>query len=333
MNKNEQQILAGITASQWGLITTAQAEQAGVSRLKLSRLAEKGQFSRLSHGVYRDAGASASSNEDIKATWLSTNPSLLAEERIASPDIIIGGSTATYLWDCGDLDPFPYQFYAKERRQTQRREFTYIKRDFSPEDIKLIDGLPIARIEYAIADLIKQNMDLSLVSTVLKDARAWIGVNPQAIKGFDSDYFSKLLDPLAKKNGFSSGREFQKSLLDNIGEGEDEYKKQLKGLDEAFAAIQEQNWNKNFASVARVIQDSLPEMTPMQESMQKALDGIAQSLQFTLPKDTLETFSKSLLSQIEPIRPKQLSLPKEVYENLGRALSTQNDESERNNDD
>ncbi|GAB7305223.1 hypothetical protein MAFF212519_31410 [Clavibacter michiganensis] len=50
-------LLAELTAGQWGMVTTAQAEAVGVSRLQLSRLAQRGLLERMAHGVYRDAGS------------------------------------------------------------------------------------------------------------------------------------------------------------------------------------------------------------------------------------------------------------------------------------
>ena len=77
------QVIADITASQWGMVTTAQAGALGVPRLMLARLAEAGHLERLAQGVYRDAGAPSDEFEDLRAAWLSTEPKLLAEERLS----------------------------------------------------------------------------------------------------------------------------------------------------------------------------------------------------------------------------------------------------------
>jgi predicted transcriptional regulator of viral defense system len=39
-------------SGQWGLVTTAQANEAGVSKMQLSRLAARGTVQRVRHGVY-----------------------------------------------------------------------------------------------------------------------------------------------------------------------------------------------------------------------------------------------------------------------------------------
>jgi hypothetical protein len=125
---------------------------------------------RVVHGVYRDAGAPVSNYELLKALWLSTNPKLYAEERLMSPDVIIGGTTATWLWNFGDLEPYPYQFYSPIRRQTQQSDFQYIRMDFCQDDFALIDGLPVAQVKFAVADLIKRGYDPSHIETILLEA-------------------------------------------------------------------------------------------------------------------------------------------------------------------
>jgi len=49
--------LGSIAEHRWGLVTTAQAEDAGVSRKQLSRMAASGAIKRVAQGVYRMAGA------------------------------------------------------------------------------------------------------------------------------------------------------------------------------------------------------------------------------------------------------------------------------------
>lgn len=61
------QALAEITAYQWGMVTTAQARKVGVSRLDLSRLAERGLLERVAHGVYRNAAVPTHELDDIRA--------------------------------------------------------------------------------------------------------------------------------------------------------------------------------------------------------------------------------------------------------------------------
>lgn len=52
------------------LVTTAQAEDAGVSRKQLARMASSGAIERVAQGVYRMAGAPPQDHEAIYTTWL-----------------------------------------------------------------------------------------------------------------------------------------------------------------------------------------------------------------------------------------------------------------------
>jgi hypothetical protein len=61
----------GSTAERrWGLVTTAQAEDAGVSRKQFARMASAGAIERVAQGVYRMARAPPQDREAINATWL-----------------------------------------------------------------------------------------------------------------------------------------------------------------------------------------------------------------------------------------------------------------------
>lgn len=164
--------VSALAESQWSLVTAAQAEKVGVSRLKLSRFVWRGMLTRLLNGVYRISGAAMSPHESIKAMWLSTNPILTAEERLSNPDIIVGGTTASYLWDCGDMEPYPYQFYSKTRKQTQREGLSFVRKEFNKEDVHLIEGLPVANISLIIPDLKRRGYDLSLIDDIARDARS-----------------------------------------------------------------------------------------------------------------------------------------------------------------
>ena len=49
--------LGSIAERRWGLVTTSQAENVGVSRKQLARMASAGAIERVAQGVYRMAGA------------------------------------------------------------------------------------------------------------------------------------------------------------------------------------------------------------------------------------------------------------------------------------
>ena len=91
-------LLAELSASQWGMVTTAQAAVLGVERLDLSRLCSAGHLERLAQGVYRDAGAPSGEFEGLRAAWLAAVSSRTAEQRpidLSGGAVVMGESAAS----------------------------------------------------------------------------------------------------------------------------------------------------------------------------------------------------------------------------------------------
>lgn len=191
--------LAEVTAYQDGMVTSAQARELAVDRLTLARLADAAHLVRLAHGVYRDAGAPSGEHDDLRAAWLSTEPQRLAEERLRdSPvKVVIAGESATMLHQIGDFYASRHEFVVAERRQTQRPEIRYRRRELDPADITVVEGMPVMTIERTIADLVEERQDLSLVADALRDATH--------LRNLDLDHLRELLDPLAHRNGHARG--------------------------------------------------------------------------------------------------------------------------------
>jgi hypothetical protein len=213
-------VLAELSASQWGMVTTAQAATHGVERLDLSRLAKAGHLERLAHGVYRDAGAPADEFEGLRAAWLAADPSRTAEARLRDlvSGIVVIGESAASLHGVGDLPADRHELSSPARRQTQRSEISYRQRQLEPDDVTVAHGLPVTTIERTIADLVEARTDLSLVADVLRDA--------SRARSLDTDRLSDLLSPLAARNGHP--KDDGTALLDRLTA--------LAGLDEASLA-------------------------------------------------------------------------------------------------
>ncbi len=201
-------ILAELTSYQWGMVTSAQASMRGITRLDLSRLAEAGHLVRLAHGVYMDAGAPGDEFDDLRAAWLSTDPKVLAEERIRdlAGSVVVAGESATRLHRIGDFRASRHDFVSLVRRQSQRREIRYRQRTLDQSDVTLVEGMPAMTIERTIADLVEDLKDLSLVADALRDA--------SGKRLLDLDRLRDLLAPLASRNGFRKGD--GRALLDRL---------------------------------------------------------------------------------------------------------------------
>lgn len=189
-------VLSEVTQSQWGLVTSRQARALGVSHMNLTRLTEAGDLIRLTHGVYRDAGAPGDEHEELRAAWLVSEPAKLAYERLdESPaDVVVSGESAARLHGLGDLRAMRSEFTTPVRKQTQRSDVHYRTRRLSSVDVTVREGLPVTTIERTIADLVEDRNDLTIVASVLGDA-----VRRSRL---DVDRLVELLRPLADRNGY-----------------------------------------------------------------------------------------------------------------------------------
>ena len=192
-------LIAEIASDQWGLITNQQAERFGISRLKLSRLAKDEVLTRIRSGVYLDRGAQLGDETYIRAQWLSFKPEALAHERIKHPekDVVVAGQTASWLYGAGEFLPSPHLFYSSERYQKQTQGIKVLRRRLAPNQIRIVDGLPLTSPEDTIHDLLKQGVDLESVKSAVSDMVS-IGIN-----------LDKLLAPIkeiSRQTGIESSR-------------------------------------------------------------------------------------------------------------------------------
>lgn len=163
--------LGSIAERRWGLVTTAQAGDAGVSRKQLSRMAAAGAIERVAQGVYRMAGAPPQNHETIYATWLAlggatTTPR--AEAGVTS--IVAAGFTAAVVHEIGDFILDGFDFIVPARKGTRLPGVRLRIRPLTRGEVVPVDGLPTLTVERTIADLIDLGTDLSLVAGAVRDA-------------------------------------------------------------------------------------------------------------------------------------------------------------------
>ena len=119
--QDAQNILNDLTASQQGVLTTAQARSLGIERLVLSRLETHGQIERIAHGVYRSCAAPSFREGDVWAAWLALYPRAPAwERRRDGSQGAASHGTAAWLLQLGELNPAPMTFILPIRKQTRR---------------------------------------------------------------------------------------------------------------------------------------------------------------------------------------------------------------------
>lgn len=138
--------LGTIAAERWGMVTTAQAANAGISRKTLSSLTTSGALERLAQGVYRMAGAPAAMLEidTIRIHWLALG---------GTTSVIAAGRSAAALHEIGDWLPGASEFVAATRRTTRIDGVRIRIRSLEAEDTVFVDGMPTMTVERTIADV------------------------------------------------------------------------------------------------------------------------------------------------------------------------------------
>lgn len=212
---NKLRQLAEVSVGQWGLITTAQAEQIGIDRLSLSRLSQSGHLNRVRHGVYRDTGVAVTEVSFLQAEWLMLKPEVHAQERLRNlqHEVVIGSATAAWLYQAGDFRPTPFTFYSSERIQRAAKHVRTSIRQITPEEITLVQGLPTTSPERTIRDLLSERWDFGGVLQVAADLRERIQypIQLQAqladfhkAYGLKAKFFSEAISEVLRISGASA---------------------------------------------------------------------------------------------------------------------------------
>lgn len=164
-------VISYFAADQWGLITSRQAADLGVSRVQLSRLSTRGMLQRLIHGVYLVAATPEDQTTMLRAIWLSLDPARTAIERIAAPHEagVVSYESAASLHQMGDLQAYQHHLTFPSRKQTRRDDVVLHQGALGRDDVVLVDGLPCTSPERTIADLLGVGYELEHVAQVLSD--------------------------------------------------------------------------------------------------------------------------------------------------------------------
>lgn len=202
-------VLGSIAERRWGLFTTAQAEEAGVARKQLSRMARTGAIERVTHGVYRMAGSPTQDHEAIYATWLALGGATASRTETGVAAIVAAGTTAALMHEIGDFFPHGYDFIVPSRKGTRLAGVRLRIRTLSLDDVIPVAGLPTLTVERTVADLIEIGMDESLVADALRDA-------VRTDKLVAPDRLVKYLSPVAKRRK-TTGRTLASELFELAG--------------------------------------------------------------------------------------------------------------------
>lgn len=200
---------ANIAAGQWGLLTTAQAELAGITRLQLSRLAAIGLLEPTDRGVYAITGTE-DPHRALRAAWVTLDPTHTAEERLADLTTagVVSHTSAAGLRSLGDLPDDRPEFILAQRKQT-RRAIRLHRATLTESDVELVEGLPTTTVERTVADLLRDGQDPDLVAQIVGQA-----VRRNLV---DLEVLASHLQGLAKARGQQDGAALAQHLLDIAG--------------------------------------------------------------------------------------------------------------------
>lgn len=205
--------LEELGASQWGLITAAQAQAHGVSRVTLGRLREAGMVHPLRRGVYALPSSGQGPLQDLRAAWLATNPTVLAEDRVHNPgasgEVAVSHRSAAAVHGLGDVMPTRHEFTASGRRTSSHPDVAFHRQTLGADDLSVVDGLLVTSIERTVADLCGPGVDLDHFAEVVRDALANERVDAQRL--------TQALTPGAKRLGFPTGAALIEECLERAG--------------------------------------------------------------------------------------------------------------------
>lgn len=202
-----------LAAGQWGLLTTAQAQSAGISRMQLTRMVEAGVLERIAHGVYATPAVLGDELLPLRATWLALQPARPMVERLADPTGagVVSHASAAALHRMGDLVADEHELTLPHRYQSTRAGLRVHRGDLPPGDVTVVAGLPVTSVPRTIVDLLGTGHDLEHVGQVAAD-----GVRQHLIEGRS---LALALEPIARRHGAADGPALASRLLELGGLG------------------------------------------------------------------------------------------------------------------
>lgn len=160
-----------VGSGQWGLVTTAQGAQNGVSRVWMQRLCRQGALQRVRNGVYALPSALSGPLQDIRAAWLQASATRAATRQGGEENMaVVSGVSAAVVHQLGELVTSTYEFSTPGRRQTSQQDVRFQQRALDIDDIVWVEGLPVTSVPRTIQDLTESAIDFDHLATVVSDA-------------------------------------------------------------------------------------------------------------------------------------------------------------------
>lgn len=160
-----------LASEQAGLFTTAQAAGLGVDRVQLHRGVHRGVLRSPRRGVYAFESTPLTPEEDLRAAWLSLDPSRTVAARLQDPGaVVVSTTSAAACYGIGDFETIQHEFYTARRKQSRAEDIRLRIRRLDVVDVDIRQGLPLTTPTRIVLDLLAERVDLGHISRMIADA-------------------------------------------------------------------------------------------------------------------------------------------------------------------
>jgi hypothetical protein len=160
--------LYSIAESQLGYFTTAQAREAGVHPVRLIQLHQRGDIERVSRGVYRLV------RFPVSPLGQYMEAALWPQVRRPDARAVISHASALALHELSEVSPAKIHITLNPDLRLRRAIPPQLVLHFaslSPEDVQLVDGVPITTPERTIRDAHAAHLGPALIRRAIADGR------------------------------------------------------------------------------------------------------------------------------------------------------------------
>ncbi|MGC5530388.1 type IV toxin-antitoxin system AbiEi family antitoxin domain-containing protein, partial [Streptomyces sp. SR-10] len=301
--------IAEYAADQWGLVTAAQAKRIGLNAVQILRLTEAGLLENVGRGVYLLQAAGFPLHLEIKVAWLRLQPALFASERLLGnkDSGVVSHASACQLHGLGDI-PAPKAEISVPRRRTTTEPFVHLRTvQLEPDDITLVEGLPVTTARRTILDLLRSNTDGGHLGGVIADAERLDLIEIQDLQ--------KSAQPFTRTYGLpaqATGQELIEHLVDQAG-------KHLRSQEVARATTE------GFATALELLTREAYEPSPAIRQSIEAMRRLHE--QAVLPNSAVQRLGEQLAATNAPLQEamrrlhEQAVLPNSAVQRLGEQLA------------
>lgn len=160
--------LVALSEEHDGLFTSKQARQAGFTDSVLVRLAQRGRLERTAQGVYRIPYVPLNRFSQYREAVL------WAKAHRGPMNIALSHETALVAYGISDANPAAIHLTvpsaARLRREAPKAIVVH-RADLTPDEIAIMEGLPLTTIARTVADLIESGGRVDLAKQAVADAR------------------------------------------------------------------------------------------------------------------------------------------------------------------